>query len=147
MNLVEKLWAIEQIKQLKARFFRLLDTGQWDLWADVFTLDVEVVTDGSEGPRSAGGPLPAEGLSGRDALVKARSTTKDICVSRHHGHMPEIEITGPDTATGIWAMFCLDGHAGGKIVQTYGWYHEEYRLCADGKWRISKLGLENLLAT
>lgn len=23
----------------------------------------------------------------------------------HHGHMPEIDITGPDTARGTWAMF------------------------------------------
>ena len=26
-------------------------------------------------------------------------------VTVHHGHMPEIELTSPITATGIWAMF------------------------------------------
>ncbi len=38
-SLVEKLWDIEQIKQLKARYFRLMDTKDWVGWRDLFTDD------------------------------------------------------------------------------------------------------------
>ena len=38
-NLAEKLWDIEQIKQLKARYFRLMDTKDWAAWKDLFTDD------------------------------------------------------------------------------------------------------------
>jgi hypothetical protein len=38
-NLAEKLWDIEQIKQLKARYFRLMDTKDWVAWRDLFTDD------------------------------------------------------------------------------------------------------------
>jgi len=33
---------IEAIKQLEARYFRLMDTKQWEAWADVFTEDAIV---------------------------------------------------------------------------------------------------------
>ena len=39
--LVQMLWDIEQIKQLKARYFRLLDTKDWDAFAELFTDDCE----------------------------------------------------------------------------------------------------------
>ena len=35
------LIAIEEIKQLKARYLRLMDQGQWDAFAELFTADVE----------------------------------------------------------------------------------------------------------
>ncbi len=38
-SLVEKLWDIEQIKQLKARYFRLMDTKDWAAWRELFTDD------------------------------------------------------------------------------------------------------------
>ncbi len=42
---------------------------------------------------------------GRDEIVTNVSTALVGARTRHHGHMPEIEITGDDTARGIWAMF------------------------------------------
>ena len=32
-------------------------------------------------------------------------------VTVHHGHMPEIDVTSPTTATGTWAMAVLDWSA------------------------------------
>ncbi|MBI0293347.1 nuclear transport factor 2 family protein [Streptomyces sp. PRKS01-29] len=46
-----------------------------------------------------------------------RNTIPDLtgaAPSVHHGHMPEIEITGPDTASGIWAMEDLLTFPAGK---------------------------------
>jgi hypothetical protein len=65
----------------------------------------------------------------------------------HHGHMPEIEITGSDTARGMWAMFDYvewpeqDGRRIG--LKGYGHYVEEY-VREDGDWRIARSRLERL---
>ena len=37
---------IEAIRQLKARYFRLLDTKQWDAWLEVFTEDFQAEIHG-----------------------------------------------------------------------------------------------------
>jgi len=64
----------------------------------------------------------------------------------HHGHMPEIELTSPTTATGTWAMEDeLWWPEGGPIryMHGYGHYHETYRK-DDGTWRIASLTLTRL---
>jgi hypothetical protein len=63
--------------------------------------------------------------------------------SVHHGHTPEIEIVDDHTATGIWAMSDYLRMPGLNIVG-YGHYHEEYRRCDDGVWRISKARVTRL---
>ncbi|MBC8188544.1 MAG: nuclear transport factor 2 family protein, partial [Proteobacteria bacterium] len=60
----------------------------------------------------------------------------------HHGHMPEIEITGPDTASGIWSM--VDIVQLGAGFKGYGHYHDEYRK-QEGGWRIARMRLTRLL--
>ena len=46
----EQLVEVERIKQLKARYFRLMDTKDWSGLARVFTADAELdVTDDAEG--------------------------------------------------------------------------------------------------
>jgi hypothetical protein len=62
-------------------------------------------------------------------------------VTVHHGHMPEIAITGADTATGIWSM--VDVVRLGAGFRGYGHYHEEYVKQA-GRWRIRRLRLTRL---
>ncbi|HEY3700203.1 MAG TPA: nuclear transport factor 2 family protein, partial [Spongiibacteraceae bacterium] len=42
MNDVERLLAIESIKQTKARYFRFLDTKDWVGFASVFTTDAQM---------------------------------------------------------------------------------------------------------
>jgi hypothetical protein len=58
----------------------------------------------------------------------------------HHGHMPEITLTGPDTATGTWALddySKLPGHGSPSLFHGQGHYHEEYVRTGAG-WRISR---------
>lgn len=43
---------VEAIKQVKARYFRLMDTKQWDEMAEVFTEDCHVDTSSSGGGRA-----------------------------------------------------------------------------------------------
>ena len=136
---VSQLCDIEEIKQLKARYFRLVDEKKWDEWADVFTEDFNAWF----------ADVPDERLESRDAFVEFIRRAIGASVSIHHGHMPEIEITGPDTARGVWAMYDRLKYVNpdGSVldVDGYGHYHEEYRRCADGRWRISRLRLTRLM--
>jgi len=128
------LVAIEQIRQLKARYFRLMDQKRWDEWVDVFTEDVRIDT-----PDDTPG---AEPIVGRDAFVAFLTPILEGVVTAHHGHTSEITVTGPDTAEGIWTMQdVLDWPpaAGGALMVGTGWYEETYRRCADGRWRIATL--------
>jgi hypothetical protein len=66
----------------------------------------------------------------------------------HHGHMPEIEITSPSTATGIWAMEDLLWVQEGapvpyKTLRGWGHYHETY-VKRDGRWMIKTIRLSRL---
>lgn len=128
---LEALEAIEEIKTVKARYFRYVDEKKHDELAALFTPDSKLVTDGITW----------------DSPEHFANTIRDLtgaAPSVHHGHMPEIEVTGPDTATGIWAMEDLltfpaeegapEGHNG------YGQYRETYRK-VDGKWLIDSLVL------
>ena len=44
-------------------------------------------------------------FDGWQAIVSYLAASDPAKVTVHQGHMPEIEFTGEDTATGIWAMF------------------------------------------
>ena len=140
MTTADTLWEIEQIKQLKARYFRLLDTKQWAAWRDLFTDDFHQYRDS---PTTPGEKELAH--TSADAWVADIIQRHTLSTTTHHGHMPEIELTGPDTATGIWAMFdWVDNASRNRAIQGYGHYFEEYRKGADGRWRISSMWLSRL---
>ena len=127
---------VDQIHQLKARYFRLMDTKQWDLLRDVFTVDVRIDTTEDSGTVIAGVD---------DYLPFLISQIGDV-ITVHHGHMPEIAFVDDDHATGIWAMegelWWPEGQPI-KYLHGYGHYHETYIRTADG-WRISSLRLTRL---
>jgi hypothetical protein len=94
VNDIEKLLAIEEIKNLKARYFRCVDTKDWPGFQAVFAPNARFdITDDVAGCVLVG-PEIADEVS---RLLAG-------CDSIHHGHCPEIEITSDTTATGIWAM-------------------------------------------
>jgi hypothetical protein len=135
-ELLRRLAAIEAIKRLKARYFRTLDLRLWPEFGLVFARHAHLEV-----------PEAAMVVDGRDAIVGAVSSSLVGARTVHHGHMPEIEITGPDTARGIWAMFdFVDfGPAGDRPrgLKGFGHYHEDY-VVEDGEWRIQSLRLSRL---
>jgi hypothetical protein len=128
---------VEEIKQLKARYFRCMDTKDWDGMRQVFAQDVHIDTSGD------GGGVQDDA---DDFMAMLRSNIEDV-VTVHHGHMPEITLTSATTATGIWAMedhlWWPEG-APLKHLHGYGHYHETYERGADGTWRIKSLKLTRL---
>src|SRR2546425_2749176 len=85
---------VKAIEQLKARYFRTMDTKDWDGMRKVFADGVVMDTTASGGTVIVGAD---------DFMAFLRETLADV-VTVHHGHTPEIELTSPTTATGIWAM-------------------------------------------
>ncbi|MBU6266673.1 MAG: nuclear transport factor 2 family protein [Sphingomonadales bacterium] len=135
------LLAIEAIKALKARYFRLFDTKAFDAWGEVFTQDATLQFDTAVSTQGRDGkPVPAfTGRAAIVAMVKERNATSQTV---HHGHMPEIELLGPDAARGVWAMEDIVDH-GSYVIHGHGHYHETYRR-EDGVWRIATVRLTRL---
>ncbi len=134
---VQRLLDIEAIHQLKARYFRLMDTKRWDDWGMVFATDVVMEV-----------PEADLVINGRAEVVAFVSTALEHARTVHHGHMPEIELTSDTTATGIWAMedhlWFSEGHALGIAqLHGYGHYHETYEK-VDGRWLIKTLKLTRI---
>src|ERR1700712_1673737 len=130
---------IEAIKGLKARYFRLMDTKDWDALAEVFTSDVviDVSEEGSEIVHGIAAYLPF-----------LRAAIGDV-TTVHHGHMPELALTSETSATGIWAMEDKLWWPEGspiKHLHGYGHYHETYEKSDGeaGEWRIKTLRLTRL---
>jgi uncharacterized protein (TIGR02246 family) len=124
---------IEAIKQLKARYFRTMDTKDWTGMRQVFSDDVVMDTT------AAGGNV----IDGADRFMEFLEHTLSGVITVHHGHMPEIQVTSPTTATGIWALQdTLVWPDGGRMVG-YGHYHETYEKHG-GEWRIKSSTLTRL---
>ena len=134
---LDDLIAIEEIRRLKARYFQLMDQKRWGEWADVFCEDVRVDTT------QEGSPL----IVGRDAFVRFLEPVLAGVKTVHHGHSPDIRITGADRAEATWSMedhLWWPAEAGGRHLWGTGFYLEKYRRDADGKWRIQELVLRRI---
>lgn len=127
------LFHYEELRRLKARYCRYVDTKQWDAWRAIFTEDVEF----------AGLSAPFKSL---DEFISVQRERLAEAVSVHHCHTAELEITGATTASGIWAM-CdyveYPWHSERRGFVGYGFYNEEYRL-EDDAWKIARLRMERL---
>ncbi|MGH3307189.1 MAG: nuclear transport factor 2 family protein [Nocardioides sp.] len=120
---------LEQIRQLKYRYLRTLDTKQWDDFADCFVPDATADYDGLAFPDRA-------------ALVDyMRTNLGSAIVTMHHCHHPEIAVDG-DTATGRWYLhdqvisaeygFRLEGAA----------FYEDRYIRTDAGWKVAHTGYE-----
>jgi hypothetical protein len=101
METVDRLWAIEQIKQLKARYFRFLDTKDWEgmrtIWTDDAVFDARTAKTIDA---SGAGTDAAEWVwTGCDAIVSAISAVANLPTA-HHGHCHEIEVLSATDARG-----------------------------------------------
>jgi len=142
MDAGQQLLAIEQIKQLKARYFRLMDTKDWAALRTVFCDDAEFDARASlslDGAGDAGRAAESNDwvYRGGDTIVAFIEAAAGPLRTVHHGHCHEIEIVSDSEARGVIAMedqiWELD--TGAPSLHGCGHYHETYRREADG-WRI-----------
>ncbi|MGW7614852.1 nuclear transport factor 2 family protein [Streptomyces antimycoticus] len=120
-----RLADIQDIQQLKARYFRYIDTKQWSKLAALFTerptIDV--------GAKYHSGTELAERTA---ALIGDAPTV-------HQGFLPEITVNG-DQASGIWAMEDHVSFPPGSPQESgfhgYGQYRDTYQKI-HGRWYIS----------
>jgi uncharacterized protein (TIGR02246 family) len=124
---------IRAIEELKARYFRTMDTKDWSAMREVFTDEVVVDTTDS------GGSV----IAGADEFMSFLVDMLDDVVTVHHGHMPEIELTSDTEARGVWAMEDMLRWPDGSELHGYGHYHETY-VKVDGGWRIASTTLTRL---
>jgi hypothetical protein len=128
---LDRLVAIEAIEQLKARYFRFIDTKDWVAFRELFTDDCRhhyVDQDGRES------------FMTNDVYFPMMEATLTNGVTTHHGHSPEITITSDTEAEGVWAMFDYvqtDSPNGRVSLMGWGHYFETYRKGDDGRWRMS----------
>ena len=124
---------VEAIKRLKARYCRTMDTKDWAAMRRVFADDVTVDTTDS------GGNV----VAGADEFMRFLTAAIGEVTTVHHCHMPEIDVTSPTTASGIWAMEDMLRFPDGTELHGYGHYHEVYRK-GDAGWQIASLKLTRL---
>ncbi|OBH25054.1 DUF4440 domain-containing protein [Mycobacterium sp. E342] len=129
------LLAIESIKQLKARYCRLLDTKDWAGWRTVFTDDF--LSDTAE----AGGKV----IEGADEFVAftRKALGRPGQATAHQVHAPEITLTSATAARGVWALQDVVRFGPGVTLVGYGHYHETYENIA-GQWFIKSSKLTRL---
>jgi ketosteroid isomerase-like protein len=124
---------LEAVKQLKARYCRTMDTKDWSAMRLVFTDDVTMDTS-----ESGGGVI-----TGADDFLAFLQEAIGEVVTVHQCHTPEIELSSPTSASGIWAMEDMLRFADGTELHGYGHYHETYVKDAGG-WRIASSKLTRL---
>ena len=127
----EELVEIEMIKRVKYRYARCLDLKLWDELATVFTEDAVAAYSG-------GGYT----FEGRDAILEflQRSMGAETFHSSHKMHHPEIDLSGPNSATGNWALDDVVVETQwGITIRGCSFYEDEYVKVA-GNWKIKRTG-------
>lgn len=127
------LLELEAIKQLKARYCRYLDTKDWTAWRQLFADDF--VSDTSE----SGGKI----IEGADEFVAFTRNALRSQATVHQVHAPEIELTSPTTARGVWALEDVVRFGPGVNLRGYGHYTETYEKVGS-EWRIASSKLTRL---
>lgn len=157
MTPLDKLVAIEEIKRVKARYWRSMDRRQWDEFESCFTEDcvfdcrmanitpVLGVMPQSTDPGAMPEFLFCGGKEIRNSIERRLVGVRSV----HQGHIPEIDILSPDEATAIFPFEDLLDFPEGvspRYIHGYGHYHEKYRRI-DGKWYIREFAIYRLRIT
>ena len=149
MSTADRLLAIEDIHQLKARYIRCMDTKDWVCWGGVFAPDFHFKAGALEW-HTGKEMVDSTHLTGLFDRVKTVS----------HAYTPEIEILSPTTARGIWSVDFLHywpvgtgGQPTGQEIaapgtwnHTDGYYHDTY-VKIGGRWFIQSEEIESIRET
>jgi len=126
---LERLEAIEAIRQLKARYFHACDSKQPELVRECFApgeIDLRYGRIGN--------------FDNRDQVVAifTELACQDHIVEMHHGQNPQIEILDADNATATWGLYYYLIDTRQKTVTQLGGFYEDGYVRLDGEWKMSK---------
>ena len=127
------LVALEEIRCLKYRYLRCVDTKDWAGVASTLTADATA----DYGTPALGEPLR---LSGREGIVGfLREHLGQDMITTHIAGQPEIDLDG-DTATGVWSFEDTVIATRHRVVITGAAFYEDSYQRAGGVWRIRHTG-------
>jgi hypothetical protein len=134
---LQQLSDLEEIRTLKHRYFRGIDTADMALLEGLFTEDLAV--------EYRGGTYKVA-LTGRANMLDFLANSfHSGAVAMHHGHMPDITFTGPNSATGLWYLEDIfinledRSHTIGSAI-----YKDEYRREGD-RWLITRTEYDRII--
>jgi hypothetical protein len=137
MDALQRLVEIEAIKQLKARYFRYVDTFNLEGWLTCFTDDFV-----GRYEKGVNAPEKVWRVDGKKGITEYWKMNTSRVQSVHHGHMAEVEILSDTEARAIFAMEDIVQFTD-ALMHGYGHYHEKY-VKVDGEWLIKELHLTRL---
>jgi hypothetical protein len=126
---VRALEDIGAIKELKYRYLRACDRKEPDVVRDC--LDPEGAVIAYEGfPR----------FSDRESFVQVyrEMACKPTIIDMHHGHNPEILLTGADSAVGTWDLYFNSIDTEAKTVLQMACVYSDHYTRRQGRWWITE---------
>lgn len=155
---LQGLAAIEEIKQLKARYCYFVDHEEWEQWISLFTPDCRVDLGSWPVARHhvTNERIPVPGFSfeeldslahltswpavGRAALRAVGSGTAANNITVHHLFVPQIELESETTARATWPMEDFAWWPEGsphRRMHGFGYYRDTYQRLEDERWYIA----------
>ena len=127
------------LQELKARYFRFVDTKDWVGFETLFAPDATL---------AAVDDLPGVVFKGASGVREGVAGSMHDVVSVHHGFTPELHMVAPDEAAGIWPMedllwFGEASSAPGLFLHGFGHYHERY-VRVSGEWLFRSIRLHRM---
>ncbi|WP_460402512.1 nuclear transport factor 2 family protein [Actinophytocola sediminis] len=131
------LVALEEIKRLKYRYLRCVDTKDWEGLAGTLTEDATA----DYGTPVYGEPLRLADRAAIVGFMRDKLGGPDM-ITTHLAGQPEIDLDG-DQASGRWSFQDTVIATRYRVVITgAAFYEDRYRREADGQWRIRHTGYQ-----
>ena len=122
---------IAQIKQLKYKYFRCLDSKRWQEMTSCFVDEATAAYDSGK-----------YSYEGRDAILSflEGALGNPEIISMHHGHHPEIELVSDTEAVGTWYLedYVIFKETSLRL-RGAAFYRDTYTK-VDGEWKIVHTG-------
>lgn len=134
---LQQLSDLEEIRTLKHRYYRAIDTADEALLSGLFTEDVTV--------EYRGGSYLVR-LQGRANMLDfLMSSFHSDAVAMHHGHMPDIGFTGEDSAEGLWYLEDVYISLERKEITAGSAIYRDRYLRVDGQWKIANTEYDRIM--
>jgi len=134
---LQQLTDLEEIRMLKYRYFRGIDTADMALLEGLFTDDIAV--------DYRGGTYRVTFAGKTEMLTFLANSFHSGALAMHHGHSPEITLTGDNSAEGVWYLedVFIDIERGDHTFGT-AIYRDRYRR-EGGQWKVASTEYDRVI--